>query len=58
MKGQKQEFSTIFIFTFIHRYTGTSKPLWQNVAFDLAIQLQQTHRKPLRCDFLLVTLTL
>ena len=58
MKGQKQEFSTIFTFTFIRRYTGTNKPRWQNVAFDLVIQLQQRHRKPCRCDFMLVTLTL
>ena len=36
-KDQKQEFSAIFPFTFTHRYTGTNKPCWQNVAFDLVI---------------------
>ena len=57
-KGRKQEFPAIFTFTFTHRYTGSNKPRWQNVAFDLVIQLQQTHRKPLRCVFTLATLTL
>ena len=37
IKGQKQGFSAILAFTFIHRYIGTNKPHWQNVAFDLAI---------------------
>ena len=37
IKGQKQEFSAIFAFTFTHRYTGTNKPRWQNVTFDLVI---------------------
>ena len=57
-KGRKQEFPAIFTFTFTHRYTGSNKPRWQNVAFNLVIQLQQTHRKPLRCVFTLATLTL
>ena len=30
-------FSTIFAFTFTHRYTDTNKPRWQNVTFDLVI---------------------
>ena len=58
IKGQKQEFLTIFAFTFTHRYTSTNKPRWQNITFDLVIQLKQTHRKPLGCVFMLVTLTL
>ena len=37
MKGQKQEFSSIFTFTFTHRYAGTNMPRWQNVAFHLVI---------------------
>ena len=37
IKGQKQEFSAIFAFTFTHRYTGTNKPRYQNIAFDLVI---------------------
>ena len=32
-------FSAIFAFTFTHRSTGTNKPRWQSVAFDLVIQL-------------------
>ena len=35
IKGQKQEYSAIFAFTFTHRYTSTNKPRWQNVSFDL-----------------------
>ena len=37
MKSQKQEFSTIFVFTFTHRCTGTNEPRWQNVIFHLVI---------------------
>ena len=37
MKGPKQEFSTSFAFTFTHRYTGTNKPPWHVVAFDVVI---------------------
>ena len=39
IKGQKQEFPAIFAFTFTSRYTGTNKPHWQNVTFNLAILL-------------------
>ena len=35
IKGQKQEYSAIFAFTFTHIYTSTNKPRWQNVSFDL-----------------------
>ena len=37
IKGKKQEFSTIFAFTFTHRYTGTNKSRWRNVTLDLVI---------------------
>ena len=37
IRDQKQELLAIFAFTFTHRYTGTNKPRWQNLAFDLVI---------------------
>ena len=37
VRGQKQELLAIFALSFTHRYTGTNKPRWQNVAFDLVI---------------------